>query len=135
LPTFQKMQRVLRDTAKSLQKDVVLHTSGEDIEMDKTVVDHLGDPLVHLIRNAVDHGIESAEERSKAGKPEQANVWLAARHHAGRLVLEIKDDGDGLRADSIRRKAVERGVIAADAELSESEIHQLIFSPGFSTRN
>jgi two-component system chemotaxis sensor kinase CheA len=87
LPTFQKMQRVLRDTAKSLQKDVVLHTSGEDIEMDKTVVDHLGDPLVHLIRNAVDHGIESAEERSKAGKPEQANVWLAARHHAGRLVL------------------------------------------------
>jgi len=134
-PTFQKMQRVLRDTSKSLQKDVVLHTKGENIEMDKTVVDHLGDPLVHLIRNAVDHGIESSEARLQAGKPERANVWLTAQHHAGRLVLEVRDDGDGLRAANIRKKAVDRGLIAVDALLSDDEIHQLIFAPGFSTKN
>jgi two-component system chemotaxis sensor kinase CheA len=134
-PTFQKMQRVVRDTAKSLHKDVVLHTSGEDIEMDKTVVDHLGDPLVHLIRNAVDHGIESTEMRRQAGKPEKANIWLSAQHHAGRLVLEIRDDGDGIRAANIRKKAVEKGLIEPDAVLTDGEIHQLIFAPGFSTKN
>jgi two-component system chemotaxis sensor kinase CheA len=133
-PTFQKMQRVVRDTAKSLNKDVVLHSSGEDIEMDKTVVDNLGDPLVHLIRNAVDHGIESPEARVKVGKPQKANVWLTAQHHAGRLVLEVRDDGDGLRAANIRRKAVEKGLISEDAVLSDAEIHQLIFEPGFSTK-
>jgi two-component system chemotaxis sensor kinase CheA len=134
-PTFQKMQRVVRDTSKSLQKDVVLNTSGEDIEMDKTVVDHLGDPLVHLIRNAVDHGIESPAARLQAGKPEKANVWLTAQHHAGRLVLEVRDDGDGLRAPNIRKKAIEKGLIPADAVLSDAEIYQLIFEPGFSTKN
>jgi two-component system chemotaxis sensor kinase CheA len=133
-PTFQKMQRVVRDTAKSLQKDVAFNTSGEDIEMDKTVVDNLGDPLVHLIRNAVDHGIESPEARLKAGKPPRANVWLTAQHHAGRLVLEVRDDGDGLRKENIRRKAIEKGLIREDAVLSDAEIHQLIFEPGFSTK-
>ncbi|WP_141731868.1 chemotaxis protein CheA [Oligoflexus tunisiensis] len=134
-PVFQKMQRVLRDTSKSLHKDVVLHTAGEDIEMDKTVVDNLGDPLVHLIRNAVDHGIESTEGRRQAGKPERSNVWLTAQHQGGRLVLEVRDDGDGLRAANIRKKAVERGLIAPDAVLPDAEIHHLIFAPGFSTKN
>jgi two-component system chemotaxis sensor kinase CheA len=134
-PTFQKMQRVVRDTSKSLGKDVVFHTSGEDIEMDKTVVDHLGDPLVHLIRNAVDHGIETPELRLKAEKPVQAHVWLTAQHHAGRLILEVRDDGDGLRVANIRKKAVEKGIIAVDAVLADAEIHQLIFEPGFSTKS
>lgn len=134
-PTFQKMQRVVRDTSKSLGKDVVFHTSGEDIEMDKTVVDHLGDPLVHLIRNAVDHGIETSELRLKAEKPAQAHVWLTAQHHAGRLILEVRDDGDGLRVANIRKKAVEKGIIAVDAVLADAEIHQLIFEPGFSTKS
>jgi two-component system chemotaxis sensor kinase CheA len=134
-PTFQKMQRVVRDTSKSLGKDVVFHTSGEDIEMDKTVVDHLGDPLVHLIRNAIDHGIETSELRLKADKPAQAHVWLTVQHHAGRLILEVRDDGDGLRVANIRKKAVEKGIIAVDAVLADTEIHQLIFEPGFSTKS
>jgi len=135
LPTFQKMQRILRDTSKSLGKDVSFHTSGEDIEMDKTVIDYLGDPLVHLIRNAVDHGIESTEVRRQAGKPEKANIWLTAQHHMGRIVIEIRDDGVGLHADIIRKKAIEKGLIDPNTVLSDDETYQLIFAPGFSTKN
>lgn len=133
--TFNKMQRIVRDTAKSLEKDVALHISGEDSEVDKTVVDKLGDPLVHLIRNAIDHGLDFAPERTQAGKPAQGNVWLSAQHQGGRLVIEVRDDGRGLNAAAIKKRAIERGLMAPDANLSDDEIHQMIFAPGFSTKN
>lgn len=133
--TFNKMQRIVRDTSKSLGKDVALHLAGEESEVDKTVVDKLGDPLVHLIRNAIDHGLDFPEERLTAGKPAQGNVWLSAQHQGGRLVIEVRDDGRGLNSAAIKKRAIERGLIAADAEISEEAIHQLIFAPGFSTKN
>ncbi|RYD67916.1 MAG: hypothetical protein EOP84_30255, partial [Verrucomicrobiaceae bacterium] len=94
--TFQKMQRIVRDTAQMLSKKVNLHLKGEETELDKTVLEHLGDPLVHIIRNAVDHGVESSEKRLERGKPEQGNVHLSAYHEGGRLVIEIRDDGGGI---------------------------------------
>ncbi|MDQ3233927.1 MAG: chemotaxis protein CheA [Pseudobdellovibrionaceae bacterium] len=133
--TFQKMQRILRDTSKKLGKDVNLHIAGEATGLDKTVLDNLGDPLVHLIRNAVDHGIELPEERLKAGKTAQGNVWLSAYHQSGKLVIEIKDDGRGLDAANLIRIAKKRGVLAEDAALEDKEAWQLIFHPGFSTKS
>ncbi|WP_085316619.1 chemotaxis protein CheA [Derxia lacustris] len=131
--TFNRFQRVVRDVSQELGKDIALHISGGETELDKTVVEKLADPLTHLVRNAIDHGIESAEERARAGKPAQGRVTLHAYHDAGCVVVEVGDDGAGLRRDRILRKAIERGLIAPETQLGERETWQLIFEPGFST--
>lgn len=132
--TFQKMQRIVRDTSKALQKDVRFETFGEDTELDKTVLEQISDPLVHLVRNAVDHGIEPAEDRAKAGKPAQGTVRLRAFHKADRIVIEICEDGRGLDAEKLKSKAIEKGIIAANNNMSDEEAYRLIFAPGFSTK-
>ena len=134
-PTLQKMQRIVRDTSKTLNKKVVLELIGEDTEIDKTVLEHLADPLVHIVRNAVDHGLESTEGRIAAGKDEEGVVSIRARHEGNNLVIEIKDDGKGINADIIREKAIEKKVISPNASMSEEEIINLIFHPGFSTKS
>jgi two-component system, chemotaxis family, sensor kinase CheA len=131
--TFNRFQRVVRDVSAELGKDIVLNISGAETELDKTVVERLADPLTHLVRNAMDHGIESAEDRCNAGKPVQGTVSLHAHHEAGSIVVEVSDDGGGLRKERILRKAIERGLVTPDAVLSEQDIYQLIFQPGFST--
>ncbi|MEE4383604.1 MAG: chemotaxis protein CheA, partial [Pseudomonadales bacterium] len=131
--TFQRFQRVVRDVSSELRKDIRLAISGADTELDKTVVEKIGDPLTHLVRNACDHGIEGAEARVAKGKPAQGTLALDARHDSGSIVIEVRDDGNGLNRDKILAKAVERGLVAPDAELSDREIHHLIFEPGFST--
>lgn len=131
--TFSRFQRVVRDVARDLGKDIVLEVSGEETELDKTVVEKLGDPLTHLVRNAMDHGIESAEKRLAAGKPARGTVGLNAFHDSGNIVIEVKDDGGGLDRERILKKAIDRGLVAAHETLSEDQIFRLIFEPGFST--
>lgn len=133
--TLQKMQRIVRDTSKALDKKVVLELVGEETEIDKTVLEHLADPLVHIVRNAVDHGLESTEGRLAAGKDEAGVVTIKAFHEGNNLVIEISDDGKGINAKVIREKAIEKGVISANATMSEEEIVNLIFHPGFSTKS
>jgi len=130
---FQKMARVVRDTAMSLGKEIQLVVEGEDTEIDRTLIEELGDPLVHMIRNAADHGIETPAQRAAAGKPPLGTVRLRAYHRGGHVVLEVADDGRGLDAARIRAKAVERGLVSADAVLDTRETLDLIFKPGFST--
>ncbi len=132
--TFQKMQRIVRDTSRSLDKDIELILLGEDTEIDKTLVEHLGDPLVHLIRNACDHGIETADERKTVGKSVKGMVKLSAFHRGGHIVIEIQDDGKGLYADKLKAKAIEKGILKDASRLSDKEAHNLIFHPGFSTK-
>jgi two-component system chemotaxis sensor kinase CheA len=132
-PTFQKMERLARDLARSCVKKVIFSTSGEDTELDRTVVEEIADPLVHMVRNAMDHGLEPAEERVAAGKPEHGTVHLTAYHQGSNIVIELRDDGRGINPDKIYKKAVEKGVIAPNASLSREEIFALIFAPGFST--
>jgi two-component system chemotaxis sensor kinase CheA len=134
-PTLQKMQRIVRDTSKTLNKKVFLELIGEDTEIDKTVLEHLADPLVHIVRNAVDHGLESTEGRLAAGKEEEGVVSIKAHHEGNNLVIEIKDDGKGIDHNIIREKAIEKRVISANSNLSEEEIINLIFHPGFSTKS
>ncbi|MEW6258591.1 MAG: chemotaxis protein CheA [Thermodesulfobacteriota bacterium] len=131
--TFNRFQRLVRDLSLELGKEIVLKTEGEETELDKTVIEKLNDPLVHLIRNSIDHGIEKPEIRRAKGKPETGTVLLSAEHSGANVLIRISDDGMGLDPDSIRAKAVEKGLISADASLGESEIYQLIFQPGFST--
>ena len=132
--TFQKMQRIVRDTSSALGKKVNLVLEGEETEVDKTVLEALGDPLVHLIRNAVDHGIEMPEDRIANGKPEQGEVVLKAYHQSGKLVIEIKDNGGGILAERLKQKAIEKNIIRANQEISEKDAINLIFHPGFSTK-
>lgn len=132
--TFQKMQRIVRDTSATLGKKVNLNLNGEETELDKTVLEQLGDPLVHLIRNAVDHGLESPEERELAGKNEVGNIHLSAFHRGGQIIIEIKDDGRGLDPAKLIKKAQDKGLISADQVLSDDQAYQLIFAPGFSTK-
>lgn len=133
---FTKMQRIVRDTSKALGKEVILHIEGEETEVDKTVLEQLADPLVHIIRNAVDHGIEDkVEDREGAGKSSHGNVYLNAFHEGNKLVIEIGDDGKGINPDVIRRKAIEKGIIKADQTVTDHEAIQLIFHPGFSTKD
>lgn len=132
--TFQKMQRIVRDTSASLGKQINLELVGEDTEVDKTILEKLGDPLVHLIRNAADHGIESAEIRKQKGKPEVGTIRLKAFHRSGNLMIEVSDDGGGLDAAIVKRKAIEKRIISADKALTDRECHNLIFLPGFSTK-
>lgn len=131
--TFQKMIRLVRDLSTKAGKQVDLRMSGEETELDRNIIEELNDPLLHMIRNAVDHGIEKPEARVAAGKPARGEIQLRAYHEGGNVVIEVKDDGAGLNAERIRAKAVERGLIDAAAQLSESETFKLIFAPGFST--
>ncbi len=131
--TFQKMNRVIRDVAKKVGKKINFVTEGDDTELDKTVVDQISDPLVHMVRNAADHGIEKPEDRIAAGKPEEGQVKLRAFQQGGNVYIELHDDGRGLNRKLILEKAIERGLVAPDANLSDSEICGLIFQPGFST--
>ncbi|MBI5924691.1 MAG: chemotaxis protein CheA [Aquabacterium sp.] len=131
--TFNRFQRVVRDVSQELGKDIALKITGAETELDKTVVEKLADPLTHLVRNAMDHGIESAERRAQSGKPVQGTVSLHAKHEAGQVVIEVSDDGGGLSKDRILRKGIERGLVAPDAALSDKDIYDLVFQPGFST--
>lgn len=134
---FQKYPRLARDLARQLGKEVELVISGEETELDKTMIEDLNDPLVHLVRNAVDHGVETSEERIAAGKPVKSVVELSANQVGDHIVIEITDDGRGMRPDALRKKAVEKGLI--DAEMANSiddkQALQLIFLPGFSTKD
>jgi two-component system, chemotaxis family, sensor kinase CheA len=131
--TFNKFNRLVRDLAGELAKEVVLATKGAETELDKTVIERLNDPLVHLIRNSIDHGIEPPDVREAAGKPRQGVVHLSAIHSGAHVLIRITDDGAGLDEAAIRKKAVANGLIGPEAELSEREIFALIFAPGFST--
>lgn len=132
---FNRFPRMVRSVAKDIHKKVQLDISGAETELDRTVIDEIGDPLVHLIRNAIDHGIERPEVRLQAGKPEQGLLSLRAYHGGNRVFIEIEDDGAGINADKVRSKALERGVITTEeaAMMSENELAMLIFAPGFST--
>lgn len=131
--TFQKMARLVRDLGRKSDKSVQFVTEGEGTEIDRTMVETLGDPLVHMIRNSVDHGLEPADERTGAGKSPTGTVTLRAYHAAGKVVIELRDDGRGLNKDKILAKAIEKGLVPAGHELTESDIFGLIFRPGFST--
>jgi two-component system chemotaxis sensor kinase CheA len=132
-PLFRKMARLVRDLARQFGKAVELETQGDDIELDRTIVEELADPFMHMVRNALDHGIEPPEERQKSGKSSPARVLLKAQHQAGQVVIEIADDGRGLNAERIKAKAVEKGLISSAAGMSDDEAYNLIFLPGFST--
>ncbi|WKJ92488.1 chemotaxis protein CheA [Methylomonas montana] len=132
--TFSRFRRVVRDVSKELNKDIELYISGGDTELDKTVVEKINDPLTHLIRNALDHGIESPEQRIAAGKPAQGSVQLNAFHQSGHIVIQIADDGAGLNSEKIVAKAIAGGLIKANHGLSQPEIHDLIFAAGLSTK-
>lgn len=130
---FQRMSRILREASTAIGKDVRLRTEGENTEVDKTVIERLADPLTHMIRNAVDHGLESNAAREAAGKPREGLVSLRAMHRSGRVVIEVSDDGGGIDREKVLRKAIERGLVPPDAQLSDGEIDALLFLPGFST--
>ncbi|MEN6473506.1 MAG: chemotaxis protein CheA [Syntrophaceae bacterium] len=131
--TFAKFKRLVRDLSAELGKEITLATEGEETELDKTVIERLSDPLVHLIRNSIDHGIEAPEVREASGKPGKGTIKLKAAHAGAQVVITISDDGAGLDTEAIRHKAVNKGLIAPDAQLSEHQIHELIMTPGFST--
>ncbi|WP_462270848.1 chemotaxis protein CheA [Desulfobacter sp.] len=131
--TFMKMIRLVRDLSRKSGKEIHLSMTGEDTEIDRNVVDALYEPMVHMIRNACDHGIEATSERSKAGKPAQGNIHLCAYHKGGNIVIEIKDDGKGLDKDKILEKAESSGLIKGDAQMTDSQVFDLIMQPGFST--
>ncbi|MEL7172998.1 MAG: chemotaxis protein CheA, partial [Pseudomonadota bacterium] len=130
---FGKFRRVVRDLSTTLGKDVRLITRGGETEIDKNVIDRLSEPLVHMIRNAMDHGVETSEARQKAGKPAVATVTLEASQQGGEVLITVSDDGRGLDTEAIRLKAVERGLLGAEERPSDSAINELIFAPGFST--
>ncbi|WP_300556512.1 chemotaxis protein CheA [Maricaulis sp.] len=130
---FQRFPRIVRDLSRKLGKSVRLELDGEATEVDKTIIEELSDPLTHMIRNCMDHGLETPEERQAAGKPEQGVVRLSAEHRNGRILIRVSDDGRGLNPEKVFNKAVENGLVDADAELNKEEIEALIFMPGFST--
>jgi two-component system chemotaxis sensor kinase CheA len=133
--TFQKLKRIARDTSIVLGKLVDVEITGEETEVDKTVIEHLSDPLMHIIRNAVDHGLEFANARVSAGKPERGVIRMRAYHQGSFLIFEIEDDGAGINEEIVRNKAIEKGLISPGAQLSSFDIRQLIFHPGFSTKS
>ena len=132
-PLFRKMARLVRDLSRQFGKQVELETQGDEIELDRNIVEELADPLMHMVRNALDHGIETPAERQAAGKAPAARLLLKAHHRAGQVVIEITDDGRGLNRRRIIEKAVQKGLIASADGLSDNEIYNLIFQPGFST--
>jgi two-component system chemotaxis sensor kinase CheA len=131
--TFNSFHRLVRDLSNDLGKEVELSTYGSETELDKNVIDELKDPLVHIIRNSVDHGIETPDERKEKGKPPKGTVTIGAEHMGANVLIKIVDDGKGLDPEKIRERSIQKGIISADADLSEKEILSLIFAPGFST--
>ena len=131
--TFNKFRRIVRDVSKELGKAIELDIRGADTELDKTIVEKLGDPLMHIVRNAIDHGIEPLDVRRARGKPESGTLCLQATHEAGSIIIEVSDDGGGLNKDRILAKAIERGLVREGAAMTDQEIINLIFEPGFST--
>jgi len=131
--TFQKMARLVRDLSKKSGKEVHFVTDGEDTELDKSVVENIGDPLIHMIRNSVDHGLESTEDRVAKGKPAAGTINLRAYHKAGNVYIEVRDNGKGLDKELILTKAISKGLCKADDKLTDTEIYHFIFLPGFST--
>ncbi len=132
---FNKMPRLVRDLSRELKRDIDLQMYGEETELDKSIIEEINDPLVHILRNAADHGIESAEERKKLGKPEKGTVIIKAEHEGNHIVISIQDDGKGIDIEKIKKKSIEKGLITAQqaAELSKREALNLIFAPGLST--
>jgi len=130
---FSRFTRLVRDLSRSMGKKVKLELLGEQTELDKTVLEKIGDPLVHLVRNSLDHGIETVEKRLAAGKPAEGLLRLSAYHEAGNIVIEITDDGAGLNRDKILSKAIEKGLVSEDEQLSDESIYMLVFQAGFST--
>lgn len=130
---FQRMSRIVRESSAAVGKDVRLHVFGEGTEVDKTVIERLADPLTHMIRNAVDHGLEDPDKRQAAGKPAQGLVNLSAAHRSGRVVIEVSDDGAGINRPKVLQIAIDKGLVPADVSLSDTEIDNLLFLPGFST--
>ncbi len=132
---FNRFPRVVRDLARELKKEVKLIIEGEDTELDRSIVEEIGDPLVHLVRNAIDHGIEPPEEREFLGKPRQGTLRLAAYHEGNHIVILVEDDGRGIDIEKVKKKALERGLVTENelAKMSEKDILNLIFLPGFST--
>ena len=131
--TFSNLKRLVRDLSKELGKEIELTTDGAETELDKTVIEKLGDPMVHILRNSIDHGIEQPEDRAAAGKPRTGTIHLSAKHSGANVLVQIKDDGAGLDAEMIRAKALEKGLITSEARLTEKEVFALILAPGFST--
>lgn len=131
--TFNKFKRVVRDLSQSLGKSVELIMDGSETELDKTVIEKLHDPMVHIIRNCIDHGIEMPDDRSRAGKPRHGTVHLAAEHSGAHVLIRITDDGAGMDAEAIRKRAVEKGLVAHDADVQEAALYNLVLLPGFST--
>ena len=130
---FQRMPRLVRELGAKTAKKVRLEMHGEHTEVDRSIIERLGDPLTHIIRNSIDHGIETPQVRTAAGKSEEGTIRLSAEHRGGRIVVEIRDDGGGIDSDRVFRKARERGLVSPDATLNEDELNNLIFMPGFST--
>ncbi|MFT5519872.1 MAG: two-component system chemotaxis sensor kinase CheA [Enterobacterales bacterium] len=130
---FNRFPRMVRDLAMQLDKKIDLEISGETTELDKTVMERIGDPLVHLVRNSLDHGIENPKDRLAKGKPETGTINLDAYHQGGNIIIEIRDDGAGINIDKVFKKAVEKGLVSAKDELTNGEIYNLLFEPGFST--
>lgn len=131
--TFNKYKRVVRDLSLKLNKEVELKISGAETELDKTIIEKISDPIMHIVRNSLDHGIESKEAREKAGKPQVAKIHLSAIHESGNVIIKIEDDGTGLNKEKILEKALEKGLISKDKKLSDDEVYHLIFHAGFST--
>src|SRR5262245_40736942 len=132
---FRRFPRVVRDVAKHCGKDVALELAGEHTDLDKGILDALAEPMTHLVRNAVDHGIESGENRIATGKGARGTIFLNAYHQGTQVVIEVRDDGAGLDLDRIRKQAIERGLVKAEeaSRLADYEVTNLIFEPGFST--
>jgi len=134
--TFQKMNRIVRDMCKKLDKEAKLVIIGEETEVDKNVIEHISDPLMHLVRNALDHGIESVQEREKAGKPRYGTIILEAKSAGSDVLITVRDDGKGLDRNKILEKAREKGlIIKSESEMTDREIYNLILLPGFSTKD
>lgn len=132
---FNRFPRVVRDLSREAGKKIQLLIKGEETELDKTLIEEINDPLVHLVRNSADHGVETPEERIKAGKPEKGTIILSAEHEGNNIIITIEDDGKGIDPEKIKEKAISKGLISADkaSELSKQEVFNLIFAPGFST--
>jgi two-component system chemotaxis sensor kinase CheA len=132
-PLFRRMARLVRDLSRQFGKQVEMETQGDDIELDRTIVEELADPLMHMVRNALDHGIEFPAERSAAGKPAAARLLLKAQHQSGQVVIEISDDGRGLDREKILDRALQKGLVQSANTLTDTEVFNLIFEPGFTT--
>lgn len=132
---FNRFPRTIRDLSRSLNKEMELHISGEDTELDRIVIDEIGDPLLHLLRNSADHGLETPEQRSAAGKPKKGNIYLRAYQDGNNVVIEVEDDGAGIDIEKVRKRSIEKGVVSEEvaARLSDKEVVDLLFKPGFST--